>query len=66
MTRILDLTLSLIGLIILFPVFFIISLWVSLDSKGGVFYRQKRVGKNGVEFLMFKFRTMYELSLIHI
>lgn len=42
----------------LFPVILIISVLIVIDSKGGVFYKQKRVGKGGREFGLYKFRTM--------
>ncbi len=60
--RITDIIFSLIILIILLPFFFIIALFIVLDSHGGIFYKQVRVGKNGHEFLLFKFRTMYPNS----
>jgi lipopolysaccharide/colanic/teichoic acid biosynthesis glycosyltransferase len=47
-----------LGLVILSPFFLFISLLIILDSKGGVFYRQIRVGKNEVDFYLFKFRSM--------
>lgn len=56
--RLLDLFLSVSGLIILSPLFLLISLWIKIDSKGPVFYRQVRVGKNMKPFKIFKFRTM--------
>lgn len=56
--RIFDFVFSLIGLIILSPLFFVISLLIIFDSKGGVFYIQKRIGKNFKEFGIIKFRTM--------
>ncbi len=56
--RIFDFTLSLFGLIILSPLFILISIAVLLDSKGKIFYRQIRVGKNNKDFYMYKFRTM--------
>lgn len=59
MTRLLDIFLSFLGLLILSPVLLVIAIWIALGSKGPVIYKQKRVGKNGREFLMFKFRTMY-------
>lgn len=59
MKRLFDLTFSGLGLIILAPAFIIIWIWVSLDSPGGGFYKQTRVGKNGVDFLLWKFRTMH-------
>ena len=56
--RLFDIFFSLIGLIILIIPFLIISLLIAFDSKGGVFYKQIRVGKNGVDFKLLKFRTM--------
>lgn len=53
-----DIFFSLIGLILLFPLFLIIGLIIILDSKGGVFYKQTRVGKDGKDFKLFKFRSM--------
>jgi lipopolysaccharide/colanic/teichoic acid biosynthesis glycosyltransferase len=58
MKRFFDILLSFIGLIILFPVLTVIWLSVLLDSKGGGFYKQVRVGKDGIDFHLFKFRTM--------
>jgi lipopolysaccharide/colanic/teichoic acid biosynthesis glycosyltransferase len=55
-----DILLSLIGLILLCPFFLLITVLIKLDSKGPVFYRQVRIGKNGIPFKMFKFRTMME------
>ena len=57
--RIFDFVVSLIALILLLPVFIIIAVLIKLDSKGPVFYKQKRVGKNLKEFDLIKFRTMY-------
>lgn len=57
--RALDITLSLIGLIILSPVILIIALLIKLTSKGPTFFRQSRVGKNGSDFKVIKFRTMF-------
>jgi lipopolysaccharide/colanic/teichoic acid biosynthesis glycosyltransferase len=58
MLRLSDFVFSLFGLIILFPMLFLIGLWVKIDSKGPVFYIQKRVGLNGKDFNLFKFRSM--------
>ncbi|MCW8897439.1 MAG: sugar transferase [Flavobacteriales bacterium] len=58
MKRLMDIFFSLIGLIVLFPLFLIIALIITLDSKGGVFYKQTRVGKDGKDFKLFKFRSM--------
>lgn len=57
--RVIDFILSLIGLIVLSPVFIILCIWIKLDSKGPIFFRQKRVGKNKKYFNILKFRTMY-------
>jgi lipopolysaccharide/colanic/teichoic acid biosynthesis glycosyltransferase len=62
MIRSFDILLSLIGLIILFPILLIIYLLIIIESKGGGFYLQKRVGKNGIDFTMFKFRSMFSGS----
>jgi len=56
--RIFDVIISLISLIILFPVFIISAILIKLDSKGPVFFMQERVGKSGKIFKIFKFRTM--------
>ena len=56
--RIFDVIISLIGLILLLPLFFIIALLIKLDSEGPVFYRGERVGRFGKKFRIFKFRTM--------
>jgi lipopolysaccharide/colanic/teichoic acid biosynthesis glycosyltransferase len=58
MKRTFDIIASLIGLIILSPLFIIIAVLIKMDSKGGVFFRQLRVGKNEQPFKIFKFRTM--------
>lgn len=58
MKRLLDLLLSSMGLILLLPLFLVISIWIKLDSKGPVFFRQERIGRYGVPFRIFKFRTM--------
>lgn len=58
MKRLFDIIASAIGLIILSPLFFFLSIWIKLDSKGPVFYRQVRVGKGNRDFRIFKFRSM--------
>lgn len=55
----LDIFLSLIGLVLLSPVFVMISIAIKLDSKGTVFYKHKRIGKNGKTIYLYKFRSMY-------
>ncbi|KJE26673.1 bacterial sugar transferase family protein [Geobacillus kaustophilus] len=56
--RIIDFTLSFIAMIVLWPFFLIIAILIKLDSKGPVFFKQKRVGKNKKHFYILKFRTM--------
>ena len=58
MKRIFDVLFSLIGIIVLLPVYIIISLLVMTDSKGGILYKQERTGKGDKIFKVFKFRTM--------
>ena len=55
----LDFILSLIGLIVLSPLFIILCIWIKVDSKGPILFKQKRVGKNKKYFNILKFRTMY-------
>lgn len=57
--RIIDVVLSLCGIVVLSPVLLLLALWIKLDSKGPVFFRQKRVGKGKTYFSILKFRTMY-------
>jgi lipopolysaccharide/colanic/teichoic acid biosynthesis glycosyltransferase len=56
--RAFDLLISLLAIIILFPLWLLIALLIKLDSKGPVFYTQERVGMDGRLFLFYKFRTM--------
>lgn len=56
--RLFDIIFSLFGLIILLPIFLIIAIAIKIDSNGPVFFKQTRVGKNGKEFKILKFRTM--------
>jgi lipopolysaccharide/colanic/teichoic acid biosynthesis glycosyltransferase len=56
--RAFDIFFSFIGILLLLPFFLIISLLIILDSRGGIFYRQARVGKNEVDFYLLKFRSM--------
>jgi lipopolysaccharide/colanic/teichoic acid biosynthesis glycosyltransferase len=56
--RLFDIVASLILLIILLPFILILAIIIKIDSKGPVFYRQKRITKYGREFRIFKFRTM--------
>lgn len=56
--RILDFVMAFFAIIILLPLFLLISIAILIDSKGNVFYVQQRVGKNNKNFKLFKFRTM--------
>jgi lipopolysaccharide/colanic/teichoic acid biosynthesis glycosyltransferase len=56
--RIFDLVSSLLVLLIFLPFFLLIAIWILLDSRGGIFYKQIRVGRNGKEFGLLKFRSM--------
>lgn len=58
MKRIFDIFSSLIVLLIGLPFFLILALAIVIDSRGGIFYRQIRVGKNEKEFYLYKFRSM--------
>lgn len=58
MKRIFDLFISTIGLICLSPLLLLIAIGIVLESKGGVFYRQERIGKDEIPFRLFKFRSM--------
>lgn len=57
--RVIDFVLSLCGLIVLSPVFLILCIWIKLDSKGPILFKQKRIGINKSNFYIYKFRTMY-------
>ncbi|HAT4276240.1 TPA: sugar transferase [Clostridium perfringens] len=58
MKRVFDFLMSLIAIIVFSPIIIIISLLVKLTSKGPVFFKQRRIGKNNEEFNILKFRTM--------
>ena len=56
--RMMDFVISLIGLIILSPVFLLLILCIKIDSRGPVLFKQCRIGKDKSEFYILKFRTM--------
>lgn len=62
MKRLFDIILTWIALIVLSPVFLIIAILIKVDSKGKVFYKHKRIGKNGEYIYLYKFRSMYSDS----
>lgn len=56
--RIFDFLASLVGIIVISPILLVVAISIKIDSKGNVFFLQKRIGKNGVPFYIYKFRTM--------
>ena len=58
MIRFFDFILSLVGLVVLAPIFIVLAIWIKIDSNGPIFYKQVRVGQNGIDFGLFKFRSM--------
>ena len=58
MKRIFDIVASGCGLVVLSPVLLLVAIWIKLDSRGPVFYRQVRVGYKNRDFRIFKFRSM--------
>ena len=58
--KILDICLSFVLIVVFLPVILITTLTIKLDSTGPIIYRQKRLGKNGKPFTLFKFRSMYQ------
>lgn len=57
--RLFDVFFSVLGLLILSPIFLAIAIIIILDSKGFIFYKQVRVGKDEKDFKIYKFRTMH-------
>lgn len=57
--RLFDLLGAAVALLLLAPLMLGVALWIKVDSKGPVFFRQQRVGRHGVPFLIHKFRTMH-------
>ena len=53
-----DIIFSFLGLTVLSPLFLLLAVWIKLDSRGPVFYRQVRVGRHNRDFRIFKFRSM--------
>lgn len=58
MKRLFDIIASGLGLIVLSPLFAVLAVWIKCDSKGPVFFRQVRVGRNNRDFRIYKFRSM--------
>jgi exopolysaccharide biosynthesis polyprenyl glycosylphosphotransferase len=63
--RVMDIALSLVGLLVLAPVFLLIAAAIKLDSRGPVFFRQVRMGQGGSTFHILKFRTMVADADVH-
>lgn len=63
--RVFDISLALIGIIILSPLFLIISIAIRLDSKGPALFKQTRIGKHGKPFTLYKFRSMVIDNDVH-
>ena len=57
--RLFDIIMALVAMVVLFVPMVLIGAMVWLDSKGPALFKQERLGKNGVPFIMYKFRTMY-------
>lgn len=70
MIRFCDIVFSLLGLLLLSPLFLVVALWIVIDDPGPIFYRQQRVGKDNKDFGLLKFRSMRvgadKMSLITI
>jgi len=62
--RIIDMVISGIGLILLFPIFVVIGALIKLDSKGPVFFVQERAGEDGKVFRAYKLRTMVDNAVV--
>lgn len=58
--RLLDVLVSAISLVIFFPVFVILAIWIKATSKGPILYKQERIGKFGKPFMIYKLRTMVD------
>jgi lipopolysaccharide/colanic/teichoic acid biosynthesis glycosyltransferase len=56
--RLFDIVFSVIVLLLFLPIGIIIGLWITMESRGGIFFIQERIGRNGVPFSMLKFRSM--------
>ena len=63
--RVMDFLLALLLLVVLSPILLIVAVAIKLDSKGPAFFKQLRSGKNGKEFMMYKFRSMSANNDVH-
>jgi lipopolysaccharide/colanic/teichoic acid biosynthesis glycosyltransferase len=62
MKRLFDFMIALLGLVLLFPLFLVVSFLIKINDRGPVFFNQKRVGRGGKLFLLYKFRSMKVLE----
>ena len=60
MKRVFDIVAAFVGLLFFFPLFLLVALLIKLDSKGPVFFKQERMGKNFRPFWIYKFRSMVQ------
>ena len=58
MIRFFDVSFSFVGIVFLSPIFLLLAIWIKIDSKGPIFYKQSRVGKDNKDFKLYKFRSM--------
>ncbi len=58
--RLFDVSFSIIAIILFLPVYLIVSIWIKLESKGPILYKQERIGKFSKPFTIYKFRTMVD------
>ena len=59
MKRAFDLIIAIVVLIVFLPLFLIVGILIMIESKGGIFFKQERIGKDLIPFNILKFRTMY-------
>jgi lipopolysaccharide/colanic/teichoic acid biosynthesis glycosyltransferase len=60
--RFFDIAISGIAIMLLLPLHLFIAIWILLDSRGPVFFRQPRIGRDGKTFILLKYRSMYQKS----
>jgi lipopolysaccharide/colanic/teichoic acid biosynthesis glycosyltransferase len=58
--RVIDTIIALLMLLVLFPLLLVLAIWVKVDSEGPAIFKQKRIGKDGVPYSMYKFRSMVQ------
>lgn len=63
--RLFDVSFSILAIVLFLPAYLIIAIWIKLDSKGPVLYKQERIGRFGKPFTIYKFRTMIDQAEPH-